>query len=280
MRRWIWRKFEFDLPEDWEMLQFSRNPASGKCAFADRNQFRLELNWRHVPAVPDFDRMISDYMNKLAEQGMSDGRRVSAGQWAGLEGRVAAGIISRFGWYSGRESCVVETVFLWPAERDKGLEEKILSSFRDSLPDDRGRIRWRAFGMDVSVPEGWQLDRCRMEPAYAKMTFKDSINRRGEVSFARRGMVEEWLKEPLAKWLKASAGEMLEATQDPTEVSTGAHRRLSIRGVHRMPGLFGRKMPGFAQGWICPHDGRLYSMVACGKLDGANELKLECCDGR
>lgn len=276
MERWIWRKFEFVLPDDWEMLQFSRNPASGKCAFADRAQFRFEVNWRQVTGAPDFDRMISDYMHNLIEHGMTDGRRVSSGQWTGLEGRVDGRMMSRFGWYSTKEACVVEVIFLWPSVPDKRLEGDVLGSFRDSLPDDQGRIRWRAFGLDVAVPEGWSLDHCRMEPACAQMIFKHKLNRRGEARFSRRGMIDEWLRDPVGKWLASSAAEMLEDMQPPAEEGVGVHRRVMIKGSHRLP--FGRKQPGFAQGWVCPRDGRLYSLVAHGVSGLSREVKMECCD--
>jgi len=42
------------------MLQFSRNTSSGRCVFADRCQFRLELSWR----------VVADYISSLVKRGV------------------------------------------------------------------------------------------------------------------------------------------------------------------------------------------------------------------
>ena len=48
LETWVWRHLEVRVPADWELLQFSKTPAEGRCAFADRHGFRLELSWRTV----------------------------------------------------------------------------------------------------------------------------------------------------------------------------------------------------------------------------------------
>ncbi len=48
MRLWIWRGLCMKVPDDWEMLQFETNTGKGGCAFADRYQFRFEVDWKVV----------------------------------------------------------------------------------------------------------------------------------------------------------------------------------------------------------------------------------------
>jgi len=275
MQSWTWRNLEFVLPEDWEMLQFSRDPAKGRCAFADRNQFRFELDWRQVPGCPDFGRMLSDYMSRLQERGMTDGQIVTAGAWQGIDGNVDGKGMSRFGWYSELEGCVVETVFLWPGVRDQALESVVLDSIRESSPDAEGRLRWRAFGMNISVPGGWSLHRCRVEPGLAEMIFRDGARRRGEVIFERRGILDQWLKDPVAQWLRGRAASVLEKMDDPKRSVSRGHEKVTITGINKGPGLLGRRSAGRAEGWICPADGRLYNIIGFGR----ENCILECCAG-
>ena len=68
MVQWIWRQISLRLPATWEMLQFSTEYPQGRCAFADRYQFRFELTWGNVKGEPDYDRMITDYTGKLERE--------------------------------------------------------------------------------------------------------------------------------------------------------------------------------------------------------------------
>ena len=97
MRLWVWRYFRLELPDDWEMLQFSRNPHAGRCAFADRYQFRLEISWQALSGPPNMDRLVSDYLSKLKLDGtMPDAVRLDRPPWVGLRGHQGGILTSRF----------------------------------------------------------------------------------------------------------------------------------------------------------------------------------------
>ena len=99
----------------------ARNPQAGRCAFADRYQFRLELSWKVVPGAPDFNRMMSDYAAKLIEEGEEKPEPVDGGPWKGLCVHAQGQLSTRFGRFFPGESCLVELVFPWPEERDEKL---------------------------------------------------------------------------------------------------------------------------------------------------------------
>ncbi len=93
MRLWVWRNFRMKLPDDWEMLSFSRKSAAGSCAFADRYGYRAELSWKEFNCGPgerpDVKRLMSDYCAKLiSEDQMPDARPWQVGSWRGLVGHV------------------------------------------------------------------------------------------------------------------------------------------------------------------------------------------------
>ena len=135
MNLWVWRGIRLEVPDDWEMLLFSREARAGRCAFADRYQFRLEFSWRQGNARPDMERMLSDYLGKLRLEGtVPDAREVRNGPFRGIEGRQEGIPTSRFGLYLERLGCLVELVFLWPEARDADLERAVLGSIEPELP--------------------------------------------------------------------------------------------------------------------------------------------------
>ena len=276
---WIWRGFRIQVPGDWEMLQFSRDTQVGRCAFADRCQFRLELNWRVVAGPPDFDRMMSDYQARLLELGMKNVRHANHCPWRGIEGEGQEGLSTRFGRHFPGAACLTELVFLWRDGRDPALERDVLDSVAEEPPHGSGAKRWRAFGMDLLASEGLALTRCTVEPAHAEMVFTDKAGRREE-RFARRGLVSEWLRGPVRDWLRSRAPREVSAVSAEAR-HVGGHCVETIRGEMRARGLagaLGRRTRYEAEAWICPGDGRLYAAF---RTRSAAEVgvggRLACC---
>ena len=136
MQSWVWRQLHVEVPEEWELLQFSRNPQTGRCAFADRYQFRFEVSWREVPGAPDFQRLLSDYRSRLEEDGLSAVRPLQGGVWQGVAGVLPDGRTTcRYGAYLAPVQCLVEAVFLWPKARHEPLETAVLASLRRLVPE-------------------------------------------------------------------------------------------------------------------------------------------------
>ena len=284
MRLWIWRRLRMEVPDDWEMLQFAKSAETGACAFADRCRFRLEIDWKHVEAPPDIERLISDYEHKLlSEQVIEEAHRVRRNGWQGIEGSSKTGWTGRYGRYCAEIRSLLEIVLLWPGDRDRSLTEAVLDSV--GIEEPRGGCqRWKAFGMDLLASEDLNLATCGVQPARTRMMFNDGReNGRGEC-FERLGMVEEWLRLPLEEWLAARAALL------PGGVRTWAQERVRHRILwrsgNRQRSLFAA-LRGTADGycasaWICPADGRLYSFT---RLGSAAELergplpagRLSCC---
>ncbi len=278
MALWIWRNFRIAPPDDWEMLQFSMSPQKGRCAFADRYQFRLELDWQIVPAPPDFQRMMSDYRARLQEQESQDVTITQHGPWHGVSATLHGLSTTRFGRYFGAENCLIEMVFLWPDRKDPRLEQSILDSVEPE-PEQAGARRWRAFGMDLLADASLALEHCRVEPAHAELLFADGKRRRTE-RFARRGMVPDWLNEPIDAWLRRWVNRDLQDISADC-LDSEAHRVHRLRG-QQSGGLLDRQLTCSAAAWICPADGRLYSFARTWTRPAAQELaaappRLSCC---
>lgn len=263
MQRWIWRQLRVELPEDWELLQFSRSSAAGRCAFADRYQFRFELNWREVPGPPDLERMLGDYQSRLAEEGLTGIRRIRSGPWQGVAGTMPdRRTTSRYGGHVPPLGCIVELVFLWPGERCQPVEEQVLASFGPETEAPPGQVRWRAFGMELLTTADGTLERCRADPGFQEFRFT-SQRRRNWERFSRRGLLSWWLQEPVQHWQRRQLPRHYRVTLDRQEERRGhAVARLHGERSRRLlpDWLFGRREFA-AAAWVCPRDGRLYQVA-------------------
>ena len=262
MQSWVWRQLQVELPDEWELLQFTRNPQIGRCAFADRTQFRFEINWRAVPDAPDFERLLADYRSRLDEDGIRETRRLHCGGWPGVYGVLPdRRVTSRYGAYLATLGYLVEIVFLWPKTRHEPTETQILTSVRPEEPTPAGQIRWRAFGMDLLTRAGSFLEHCRADPAFAQFTFSSQRRRTWE-HFARRGMLPHWLHEPVPDWLRHNTPRGFRTTVERQQDTCG-HTVATTRAERktpRLPDLFLGRREYAAAAWICPRDGRLYQL--------------------
>lgn len=286
MQNVIWRHIGIRLPDEWEMLLYSSQLESGRCVFADRYQHRLEMSWQIVPGPPDFSWMMKNYAERLgakssgetSHEGTADIRMLDVDGWHGL---VCADnvISSRFGRYISEEHCLVELVFLWENRRDKTLERTILNSIDLLKKDQDGLRRWRAFGMDIHVPDRLPLAQCAVLPASAQMVFRDGKKPDCEEKFERLGFVSEWLQVSLEKWLQQRTPRDISGmTHETTRIKN--HEFVILRGHKSMPGvsrLLGRHIDYQSIAWICPNDNRLYCHTSLGSQPIFVPLRLQCC---
>jgi len=283
---WVWQGLSVTLPPDWEMLQFARNPEVGRCVFGDRYQYRFELNWKRVQAPPDMERMVGDYRAKLSEDGLRDVRPLGHSPWLGTCGQDGERDICRYGMYSAESRQILEAVFLWPPgeESKPSFEGRVLDMLRVLPLSKDGRQRWQAFGMTWHVTATTVFASCAVEPAQVEAVFA-LRNNRGEATFARRGMVSEWLTTPVSEWLVQTipAGY---AQESVTHAGQSGHDVCSLvarreRSVLK-DWLYGRRQYE-ASAWICPGDRRLYCVSRWthqqrGQATGL-DIALSCCSG-
>lgn len=282
----VWNRFRIELPIDWELLRFTRNPETGSCGWADRRQFRAELSWRRVPGPPDFERMIGDYIARLQEEEKLEGdpKRRRLGAWRGFEVRSLGQQTARFGRFFESDKLLAEIVLFWPAGADATAQQRIVESIRREESREDNLVRWRSFGLDLRVPEGMALAGCSAMPAHAVMRFERSGGRQYYL-FERRGMVSKWLDDGVETWLRKQVGAALVDPRESAAVLSG-HTVHTVRGrVPRPPlRLWERVRQRHTAAWICPEDGRLYSVSLVGAAEammptGAHLAgeRLGCC---
>ncbi len=284
MQEWIWRDFRFELPNDWEMLQFSKERAAGNCTFADRHQFRLELSWKEVPAAPDYERMISDYLQRLKdEQSLEAPEAISHRSWQGFAARFDDTQTARFGRYFEPAGRLLELVFFWPKDFQRQLTKEILDSFRHL--NQEAAQHWRAFGLDLHATGGLALDSCEVKPALAQMTFSENGGAGRIESFQRLGMVNTWLTGTVQEWLKGKAPQDINEVEYRSRDVGDHHLELAAGTVPplKFPKVGRAAFSYRAAAWICPADGRLYSASEIAPAKNRNDRlagkRLICCEG-
>lgn len=238
------------------MLQFSRDPKGGLCAFADRRRFRAELHWSEIPGPPDFDRMMKDYRSSLSGQGWSDLDLLRIAGCHGLTGVHEGRTVSRFGRHLPGAGILVELVLIHDAERDRDLERTIVGSLDWEAPDDRGNCRWRAFGMEMKVPASATLTECVVQPGSVGIRFDGKKQPERHV-FRRFGLVDRWMTGGLDAWVRQQAGRRVRPIQATDRTERGV-RVVRLQGTYRPDSLLKRKGDYRAAAWIDPRDKRLY----------------------
>lgn len=279
----MWRHLRLTVPDEWELLRYARDPKAGRCLFADRYEYRLELDWKRVPGPPDFGRMSSDYAAALKrDERMTSVEPVRRGRWTGLvvRNRVDGCIISRFGTHLPEEGLLVELVFIWPSARDEALEGRVLDSVREVPAGADGRRRWRVFGMDMQVDAGLDLNECSVLPGRAVLGFRTPAGKPfREQRFERYGMTETWLHRPVPEWLRLRIPHGI-AVQEERNEAAGGHEVAVCRGdrpAHGWRRWLGRRLSFETRAWICPRDGRLYCATRTG-VEAAALPDLACAD--
>jgi len=274
------------------MLRFSRRKSDGTCAFADRYQFRFELRWRTVEGQPDLDRMFSDYMARLKDEGsMPDAQGISVAGCRGIQGRAGDTLTTQFTTYFPGPSCLVEPIFSWPCQIDRALQHQILSSLAmDPAWCDGQFTRWRALGMDLTATGEYSLTTCNVQPAAVRVLFTRHADGSGpSEQFQRLGMLDHWLRGSVEQWLlEQPLGNMKNVKVESTaRHNVAGHEVITVHGTHaarRMGGFLKRTCPYQAAAWTCPEDGRLYSIsLSSPEPTGGEELalagrRLVCCE--
>lgn len=255
MKTWIWHGLRFDLPGDWEMLQFSKKPETGRCAWADREGYRMEVFWKRPASAPAMDVLLATFPQRLSQE--HDASVVSLPDvkpWKMW--KVGEGAVARIHAMAFESERLLEVVFNLP---DGNGEEcaAVLNSFRADPAGDA--TTWAAFGMEWNVPAGHGMTSCVVQPARAEIEMCDR-RKREILRFMRLGMVSHWLRDDPQDWLRRRLpGGYVLISEELLSLRDGRVAAV-LAGGPRWPGILPwARPPGWtACVWLEPCDGRLY----------------------
>ena len=303
MQTFAWQGFEFEHPDDWECVRFSKNRTRGECAFSSRTGPRMSLLWSAIAGSADIRRFASEASSQLKK---SDPKgRVTAAEWKGpgtwtrLSMGAAANCLavalahlpnskdSR--GLPGLPDLMVQAQFYPDEVLNAAVQRRVLESFRlqNAQPASSARPtwRWNAFGCRVQLPREFELSACEVFPGRAAMTFKTPGRRGQRLKIERLALPEQQLKgKSVAHW-------RLSTLEDVSRVIKTCERQLhrprwarrmelkAVAAARRLQWLTRVPRQARTAAWVCDREQRLYCAEWEGVAGTAPDLEaiLECC---
>jgi len=255
MKTWIWHGLRFDLPREWEMLQFSTKLETGRCAWADSDGYRMEIFWKRTASAPAMDVLLATFPQRLAKaHGLVVAPLPDVNQWK--RWMIGEGPLTRIHALCFESERLLEVVFNLPSgEVDEGT--RVLETFRAEPAG--SAARWAAFGMEWEVPPGHGMTSCIVQPARAEVEMCDR-RKREVLRFFRLGMTRHWLRDEPQDWLRRRLPDSYKLQSSELLSLRDGRIAAVLTAGPRWPGILPwARPPGWtASAWLEPSDGRLY----------------------
>jgi hypothetical protein len=266
-----WQGFAFSVPNDWEIVRHGLSPALGSLCFVDRRQQRLSFSWAAVRSVPDLERLAVEMAAELSVRGPTEAFKM--GSWRGLTLEADGGSETRAVSHHLETSRLLELRVSAPAGNGQTLARDIARSFRARHAADERR-RWRAFGLDVSTPQGFVLVSAAVAPCDVTFCFEREASGRKQpllrFSARRLGMAEAWFRGDFARLLAAKASGVQHGALEVIDM--GGHEAHVAKGrcvQARWVRLLGRAREERALVWSEPDQNAIYLLRSEGPLGAA-----------
>lgn len=250
-----------EFPAGWEIVAHATSTRTGSLTLADRRDQRAQLSWRGIGQGrrPDLDRMIEDYRSRESQR-HPDAQYIepsAASGWRALRRRSQTTTLTRAVRFEPSADRLVELVLSWPTEFDPAIEDMLLGGFSLVEPTSTPR-RWRAFGLDVTAPEGFGIDSALSRPGQSSLDFSA---RRARVRVTRRGGGGAWYDGRLDVWAYRFSGVRPGVPAMPA--SHRGHPAVRFRtheSTTRFARLLGRARDREELFWHCPAESALYQV--------------------
>jgi hypothetical protein len=226
LETYAWMGLRIAVPAHWELRRHGMSPDAGVLVWADRRDQRLELRWLRPQKEPDPARMVQHTREALRRErpdlhlsNLPSGFRPWQGLLHGREPRICQTVA-----YFPGHTVLLQLNFSLEGENAevKRLLRDILATVDVAEPPSRA-TRWRAFGIDCTVPMGWTLQRAEILPMDARLQFacpkRSRFHRHPAICDVRRlGMAREWFDGHLVRFAKSRAmGSKPEVRPDPDD---------------------------------------------------------------
>jgi hypothetical protein len=287
-----WQGISALVPDDWSLAEIGGDFQSGRLRLDDADMTRLWVKWSSSQV--DFEKELDRYLanlSKKARRGTTvttrkglrtisrrrkPDKRIIGFEWesSGPTGHVLA---QGCAWRC--RTCnrtVVSQVMALPSEDVGALAHRVLDSMQDH--DLQGRHTWALYGLVLSMPKEFLLQRQELMSYYMELAFSSG---KQTVRVERWGMASMLLADKsLAEWArennKKRKGVSLEMQPQPAFGHDGlalvGHTRRPLQGIRtgarRLVGLKPAQ-DFFGQVWHCPASNRIYGVEGAGLADSA-----------
>jgi hypothetical protein len=277
-----WEGVLLHVPPEWDIAAISGDRGQGYMRLDDQeNMPRVEVKWQEASGFVNIETVVDSYLKDLTKKRKKDEPDIETDRdcavvskrqmrnkqdlncfaWEGeIEGRGAA-------WYcEDCERVMVVQVMTMPDENGEGIARNVIAEMEDHPRE--GWIVWSTYGLQMEVPERFELSNQRLMAGLIELQFAD----RGEqVIGARWGMANVALRNrSLEQWAKSEIRGYHKKIKLEFEESTfRGHPAIKVSGYFSNPlkhlqsfvmHVAGRPYPEAVRGWVwhCEDENRLY----------------------
>jgi hypothetical protein len=270
MQTFAWLGFQFEHPDDWECVRFSKNRQRGECALADPRGRRLSLCWSALKTPfgsADANKILNEEQQQLGksdpEGQVSSKEWKGPGSWRGFEWKGAEDLTVALAHF-GEAGYLLQAQFSADRRTDAALQRRVLESVNCQATGAGAAWRWRAFGCDVTLPNNFEVETCEVFPGHSGLSFRTRGGGRKsqKVKVDRYAIPEQQLNgRSLKEWF-AGTLESSRTVLNAAEAEIRGHRGVSVKlkPGNPTPLQFITRVRRESHGaaWVCEKEARLY----------------------
>lgn len=266
-----WAAFQFDIPADWEVTAYAVEDRIGRLEFSTRAGFQAVISWEPCKAF-DPEAAMQAFLRKHVP---ATGDKPVAGPLRLREaGAFRLGALAGEGQPCQAVHCLQERGqllrWVFADASDEAVERRwvpLLRTFRGNAGPLR---RVAVFGLDLQVPEAYELEDMAVHPANVMMAFE--TRRKARLTVRRWGLPELVLG---GQSLEAFYPRFLRAQKckpgTPEATVFGGHPAVKVpyeqRPEHQMDVFMGRAWK-HGEAWLW-HDEAAQRLYACEQIGPA-----------
>jgi hypothetical protein len=267
-----WRDVQVDHPADWELFRMTWKGDRWRCSFTDRYHQRMDMRWRRLDYAPSMEKMLERHQEKEQRERtvVLDGQPEG---WMGTLREVEGGWVVNAGRFFDAAKVLVELILVWPGDRDRQLENRILQGVGPIELQDGMRL-WKAMGMSVQLDEKYDIFEYKAEAGRIEWVFAKQKKGGQRVAIERLSMPKYWLKGPVADWLRSQAKDWSIKSQWSQSMNghTAAALKAEAKGL-MVDSLLLKKKVKAEVAWLCDREQRVYR-VSCNATQRSREIDV------
>lgn len=208
--------FRFETPAEWEIVRHNLQRGDGEIAMVDRRRQRLSFTWQRPKRQPDLQATLDRAREN--ERINAPNRKVRTLDGVGIWRGFSRERVTRLMTWDRQRKLWLDLVLLWPEGMpDPETEARVARSFEvgpeppgprmtaRQLVDSRP-MRWRAFGIDMTVPAGWAFDEAEVKSLNVEWFLHDAERPRRALEVRRSAMADAWFDGNLETHIRTIAG--------------------------------------------------------------------------
>ena len=285
-----WLGLRMRVPKDWEIVRHSLSLENGNLVFVDRRRERLRVYWRDCRRAPDLARMLDDHRGKESLEHPSAKLRELNGH-AGWQGFIREQAdderVLHAAHFDSSTLRLIEVIVTESGDEaaSKSARARLLGNICVTSRAERARDFF-AFGLGVTVPDGFRLMRASVKPADVAFEFAEFSGEPARPSGVtavvhKMGMAAAWAPADKKALLARESPEF--KLREIQSASWSDHAAWSATGQEKRPRLMnwlgvGRR--GETLLWHCESTNAIYSIATAypkRKPIGTRALSTICC---